>query len=83
MLSGGLGVSAVSKITTKGQTTIPREIRDVLHAGPGDLVSWDVTEEGKVEVHRVMPMDIEYLRAVQATLCEWDTPEDDEAYKNL
>ena len=36
-----------SKITSKGQTTIPAEVRKVLGIGPGDLVSFEI-DDGKV-----------------------------------
>jgi AbrB family looped-hinge helix DNA binding protein len=31
-----------SAITSKGQTTIPREIRDRLAVGPGDALDWEL-----------------------------------------
>jgi hypothetical protein len=33
---------AVGKITAKGQTTIPLEVRAALHVMPGDLITWSV-----------------------------------------
>lgn len=74
---------AVAKITTKGQTTIPQEIRVALHVAPGDLIAWEVTEDGTATVRRVQPVDIEYLRAVEATLSEWAGAADEEAYREL
>ena len=32
---------------------------------------------------RVQPLDVEYLKAVQATLSEWQTAEDEKAYAKL
>jgi AbrB family looped-hinge helix DNA binding protein len=40
---------AKSKITTKNQTTVPREVRKRLGVGPGDELEWHV-EGGRVEV---------------------------------
>lgn len=31
-----------STITSKGQTTVPKEVRDALHVGPGDRLSWEI-----------------------------------------
>ncbi len=34
-----------STITSKGQTTVPREIRRALGVGPGDTLRWEVADE--------------------------------------
>lgn len=39
---------ATALITSKGQTTIPKEIRDYLHVQPGDRVDFVVREDGTV-----------------------------------
>lgn len=76
-------MSAIAKITAKGQTTIPQEVRAALHVAPGDLIAWEVGPDGTATVRRVQPMDIEYLRAVEGTLSEWGSAADDEAYRDL
>lgn len=73
----------VAKITAKGQTTIPQDVRAALHVGPGDLIAWEVDAAGTVTVRRVQPLDIEYLRAVEGTLSEWAGSADEEAYREL
>ena len=73
----------VAKITSKGQTTVPKAVREALHVAPGDLITWEVTRSGTAEVRRVQPLDVEYLRAVEGTLSEWAGAEDDEAYRDL
>jgi antitoxin PrlF len=74
---------AVAKITAKGQTTIPQDVRAALHVAPGDLIAWEVGENGTATVRRVQALDIEYLRAVEGTLSEWAGPADEEAYREL
>ena len=76
-------VPAISKITAKGQTTVPREIRTALYSNPGDLIAWDVEPDGRIAVRRIQPLDVEYLQAVQDTLSEWHTAEDEKAYGGL
>ncbi len=33
---------AIAKITAKGQTTIPLDVRTALKVTPGDLIAWEV-----------------------------------------
>jgi AbrB family looped-hinge helix DNA binding protein len=74
---------AVAKITAKGQTTIPQDVRAALHVSPGDLIAWEVGPDGTATVRRVQPLDVEYLRAVEGTLSEWAGSADEEAYREL
>ncbi|PZN71303.1 MAG: AbrB family transcriptional regulator [Candidatus Methylumidiphilus alinenensis] len=76
-------MTAIAKITTKGQTTIPQDIRAALHVGAGDMIAWEMAEDGTARVRRVQPLDIEYLRAIEGTLSEWAGKADDEAYRDL
>lgn len=73
----------IAKVTAKGQTTIPQGIRAALQIKPGDLLLWETGNEGVAQVRRVQPLDLAYLRAVEGTLGEWSSPEDDEAYRGL
>jgi len=73
----------IAKITSKGQTTIPQDVRAALKVGPGDLLAWDVGADGVATVRRVLPMDLDYLRAVEGTLSEWNSSADEEAYRDL
>lgn len=74
---------AIAKVTAKGQTTIPRQVRAALHVKPGDLIVWEATAEGTATVRRVEPLDVEYLQAVESTLSEWAGEADEEAYREL
>ncbi|MDY0072201.1 MAG: type II toxin-antitoxin system PrlF family antitoxin [Thauera sp.] len=74
---------AIAKITAKGQTTIPQDVRAALHVAPGDLISWELGADGTATVRRVQPLDIEYLRALQGTLSEWSSQADEDAYREL
>ena len=74
---------AVAKITAKGQTTIPKDVRAALKVVPGDLIAWEVGADGTATVRRVQPIDVEYLRAIEGTLSEWSGPADEKAYRGL
>ena len=73
----------ISKITAKGQTTVPQEVRVALKSKAGDLLAWEIDTNGQVGVRRVQPMDVEYLRAIEKTMSEWGTAEDEAAYGDL
>ena len=72
-----------SKITSKYQATIPKEVRKILHLHPGDSITFHVTKEGTVIIKRTQPLDKEYLRALDTTLSEWQSESDEEAYEHL
>ena len=74
---------AISKITAKGQTTVPLEVRTALNSKSGDLLAWEIEPDGRVAVRRIQPLDGEYLQAVRGTLSEWRTAEDEKAYGRL
>jgi AbrB family looped-hinge helix DNA binding protein len=71
-----------SRITSKGQTTIPHEVRQKLSLRPGDVLVYEVDRD-EVRVRKQAPLDLAYLRAVQTTLSEWDSPEDAAAFDDL
>ena len=74
---------AVAKITSKGQTTIPQDVRLALKVSAGDLIAWEVGTDGTATVRRVQPLDLEYLRAVEGTLGEWAGAADEAAYRGF
>jgi len=42
-----------STVTTKGQVTIPKEVRDLLGIKPGNAVAFEVDDDGRVVVAKV------------------------------
>jgi antitoxin PrlF len=74
--------SAKSKLTSKYQTTIPQEIRDLLLLRKGDEVIFEI-EDGQVLIRKATALDLDYLSSVESTLSEWNSENDEEAYKDL
>ncbi len=72
----------ITTLTSKYQTTIPSEIRKKLELHSGDKIGFEVVRD-KVYIVKVPPFDLEYHRALEATLSEWASEEDDEAYNDL
>jgi antitoxin PrlF len=72
----------VSRISAKGQVTIPKEIRDQLELHASDFVAYEL-QDGCVLLRKLEPFDAQYHQALNATLDEWSTPEDEEAFGAL
>ena len=75
--------SAVSKLTSKGQATIPSRVRKRLKLKPGDQITFKITDD-RVEIARTNALDIEFMRAQEGNLAdEWLAAEDQTAYGEL
>jgi len=72
----------VSKLTQKGQATIPAVIRHKLDLHSGDCIAFEIIKD-KVVLMKISPLDYEYHKALESTLSEWSSPEDDEAFRDL
>jgi antitoxin PrlF len=71
-----------SKLSSKGQITLPREVRKAIGAKCGDTIAYEV--EGKVvTLKRVETFDAEFHSALSATLDEWASDADEEAFRDL
>jgi AbrB family looped-hinge helix DNA binding protein len=44
------GLMQLAKILARGQVTVPRAIRQAVGLRPGDVVAFDVTADGRVEI---------------------------------
>jgi AbrB family looped-hinge helix DNA binding protein len=71
-----------SKISQKGQVTIPKEIRKTIGANAGDLIEYEI-QDNLVVIRRVEPFDRSYHAALQSTLSEWTSEEDEKAFRDL
>ncbi len=72
-----------SKLTTKGQATIPGKIRELLGLNSGDSVAFEVNEKNSVIIRKATPIDFEFAKALEGTLSEWTSKYDNEAYNGL
>ena len=72
-----------SKLTSKFQATIPQDIRATLKLKAGDQVIFEITRDKQVMIKKAMPTDIAYLRALESTLTEWNSDNDEEDYRDL
>jgi AbrB family looped-hinge helix DNA binding protein len=73
-----------SKVTAKGQVTLPKEIREQLDLRPGDTLTYELQPPGAVTVRKARRFDREWYQALSNTLAEeWNSPEDEEAFRDL
>jgi AbrB family looped-hinge helix DNA binding protein len=74
---------AVSKMTSKNQITVPATVRDALCLEKGDSLVFELAGDGAVTVRKAVPLDREFADSLRSQLSEWDSTEDDEAYRGL
>ncbi len=72
----------LAKITARGQTTIPKGIREAAHLEEGDVIAFEI-EGDHLVVRKVTPGQDNYLRGLSRVLSEWISPEDEEAWRDL
>jgi antitoxin PrlF len=74
---------AVSKVTSKYQTTVPAPVREALCLTKGDSIVFEVADDGVVTLRKAVPLDPAFADALRSQLSEWDSAADDEAYRDL
>lgn len=71
-----------SRLSSKGQVTLPKEIREKVGLEPGNLVAYEV-KDGVIVLRPLQPFDKAFHEALSKTLDEWNSPEDEEAFRDL
>ncbi len=71
-----------SRLTTKYQATVPTSVRKLLQLKAGDLVCFEI-EGNEVRLRRATPLDVAFTQALEGTLAEWSSEQDDQAFKDL
>ncbi|MBT4501323.1 MAG: AbrB family transcriptional regulator [Gemmatimonadetes bacterium] len=66
-----------STLSAKGQTTVPAAIRRILDIKPGDSIRYDI-KENAVRISKVEKIDLQWARALEKTLTEWEGEDDDD-----
>ena len=68
-----------SRLSSKGQTVIPKPVRERLGLRAGDTVRFRYAEKGAVTLEKVQPEDDDPFVAFE----EWASPEDEQLYRDL
>jgi len=71
----------LARISAKGQVTIPRNVRATARLAEGDVLTF-VVEHDRI-ILRKLPSSDAYLQGVEASLAEWNTAEDESAWRDL
>ena len=78
-------MGVVTRLTTKYQTTVPAEVREKLGLGKGDLVEFVI--EGKSvrlkKARRRLTEEEAFQLSQMDAFGDWNTPEDDEAFRDI
>lgn len=72
-----------SRLTSKFQATVPKEIRNHLHVESGDEIVYELLADNTVVLRKKVPLDLDYLQALDSIMNEWESEDDERAYKNL
>jgi AbrB family looped-hinge helix DNA binding protein len=72
----------ISRLTSKGQATIPADIRKAHRLKEGDRVVFEL-KAGKVTVRKLDQMDRAFLALADSAFEEWNSPEDEAAFRDL
>ena len=57
-------------------------VRKALHLKAGDILGFEI-EGDEVRLRRATPLDLAFTQALEGTLSEWSSKEDDKAFKGL
>jgi AbrB family looped-hinge helix DNA binding protein len=71
-----------SKLTSKFQATVPTPVRKALQLKAGDLIGFEI-EGDEVRLRRATALDLVFAQALEGTLSEWSSKQDDEAFRDL
>ena len=71
-----------AKITSRGQITIPKTIREAADLREGDMIAFEI-EGDRLVMRKVVPGRDEYLHGLGEVMGEWLSPEDEEAWRDL
>ena len=74
---------ALATLTTKGQVTIPKEVRDVLHLQSGDKIEFFIKESGETIIRPICKkVDDVFCKLKRTHKKPVSTEEMDQAIKN-
>lgn len=67
-----------STLTSKGQVTLPVELRRALNLKPGDHVVYEPDGPRSYRIRKADTIDIAWTRSLESTLSKWQGDTDDD-----
>ena len=61
---------------------MPTPVRKALQLKAGDLIGFEI-EGDEVRLRRATALDLAFAQALEGTLSEWSSKQDDEAFRDL
>lgn len=71
-----------SKLTSKYQATVPEKVRKILDLKKGDVIAFDI-HKNTITLKKASPLDLQFAKSLEGTLSEWNSKDDEEAYRDL
>ena len=72
----------LARIGARGQTTIPKRVRVAADLHAGDTLAFEAQPDHLI-VRKMPVAQNAYLQGLAHTLDEWNSPEDEEAWRDL
>jgi antitoxin PrlF len=72
----------ISRLTSKAQTTVPKDVREALDLKPGDAIAYEI-QDGQAVIRKADDYRQAYLEMLNNMFEEWASPEDDAAFAHL
>jgi len=74
--------TATNKLTRKFQATVPAAVRKQLNLQAGDVIAFEIDPD-RIQIRKATPQDLEFSSALARTLSEWNSTNNEEAYRDL
>lgn len=71
------------RLTSKYRNTIPKAVRNVLHLKAKDQIIYEILEDDTVIIRKASILNRDNLNASKHLFSEWESLNDEQAYKNL
>ena len=72
----------LARVGSRGQTTIPKRVRAAANLNAGDTLAFEVQADHLI-VRKMPVAEDDYVHGLAHTLDEWNSPQDEKAWRDL